>query len=101
MSYGFAIKTGTGTVVDLISSDNVPGIYLDSFFVTYSAGTSTTTTYPSFIGSQLLVNLLPIFGVATDISVSINNSTKTITVTCGSTSITPLQVNAQVTVLGV
>jgi hypothetical protein len=100
MSYGFSIKTGTGSVVDLVSSDNVPGVYVDSFFVTYSAGSSVSRTYSSFPGTQLLATLSPVVGVATAISISINNLTKTITVTCNSVSDPNLRQNANVVVMG-
>ncbi len=101
MSYGFSIQTGTGNVVDLISSDNVPGVYIDSFFVTYLAGSSVSRTYSSFPGSELLATLSPVVGVATAMSISINNSTKTITVTSNSVSDANLRQNANVVVVGV
>ena len=101
MSYGFSIKTGIGNVIDLISSDNVPGVYIDSFFVTYSAGSSVSRTYSSFQGSEILATLSPIVGVATAMSISINNSTKTITVTSNLVSDPNLRQNANIVVMGV
>lgn len=101
MSYGFSIKTGIGSVVDLISSDNVPGVYIDSFFVTYSAGSSVSRTYSSFQGNQLLATLSPVAGVATAMSISINNATKTVTVTSNSVSDLSLRQNANIVVMGV
>jgi hypothetical protein len=101
MSYGFSIRTGIGSVVDLISSDNVPGVYIDSFFVTYSAGSSVSRTYSSFQGNQLLATLSPVIGVATAMSISINNATKTVTVTSNSVSDSNLRQNANIVVMGV
>ena len=78
MAYGFSITSGTGAVVNQQSSENPPGVYLDTFLYTWST-TPITYTYSSFIGTTLL----PIMNSkgATFVNIAINNSAKTITIT--------------------
>lgn len=109
MTYGFFVKTGSSvSPVDLISSDSVPGVFLDQFYLTFSAGTTTTKTYSSFYGSSLFVVIVPDAsitaggkGADTAIATSINNSTKTISLTCDSSALPAFETNAYVMVLGV
>ena len=102
MAFGFQFVTGSGgSLVDSISSDNPPGLLIDSFFFTRSSG-STTRTYSSFNGTTLLAWITSSsINLTTDVSVSVNQSTKTVTVSAGSATWSGARGNAIVTVVGV
>ena len=78
MAYGFSITSGTGAVVNQQSSENPPGVYLDTFLYIWST-TPATYNYSSFIGTTLLPIMLS--KGATFVDISVNNSTKVITIT--------------------
>lgn len=108
MSYGFSIKTGTGATVDIISSDSVPGVFIDQFYLTFVSGQVTNKTYSAFQGQNLYVFVVPDGsittggkGTETAIYTSVNDSTKTITLTCDSSVLGALQTNSYVVVMGV
>lgn len=100
MAYGFSITSGTGSTVTQTSADNPPGVFVDSFYYTWSSSTQTYT-YSSFEGSTLLPILFSTALIGTYVNISVNNSTKTISITgvvIGSTTIG--QNPAYITVLG-
>lgn len=108
MSYGFSISTGAGTVVDIVSSDSVPGVFIDQFYLTFVSGQVTNKSYPSFEGQNLYVFIIPDGNITTAgrgsetaVYTSVNNSTKTITLTCSSDVVGALQTNSYIVVLGV
>lgn len=102
MTFGFKFVTGSsGQYIDSISSDNPPGLLIENFFFLRSSG-SITKTYSSFNGSQLLAWVTcSESGKSTDVTVSINQSTKTLTVNSGSSTWAGAQGNAIVIVVGV
>lgn len=102
MAFGFKFVTGSsGAYVDSISSDNPPGLLIDNFLFTRSSG-STSRTYSSFNGSQLLAWITcSDANKSTDTTVSINQTTKTVTVSAGSATWAGAQGNAIIIVVGV
>lgn len=108
MSYGFSVSTGLGSIVDVVSSDSVPGIFIDQFYLTFVSGQVTNKTYSSFTGQTLYVFVIPDGSITTSskgtdtaIYTSVNNSTKTVTLTCDSSAISALQTNCYIVVMGV
>jgi hypothetical protein len=108
MSYGFLINTGTGSLAEIVSSDEVPGIELDFFKLTYVINSVTTKSYPSFNGTSIYVAVIPDGGFPstypatdTNISASVNDSTKTITLTCLPGFGSAVQVDAYILVIGI
>jgi hypothetical protein len=89
MSYGFRIVSGTGAVVENVSADTPPGVYLDGFLYTPSS-TPTTKQYVGFPGLEVFPVLLStsIFGTYANISIS-NDAVKTVTLSAGSLTGTP------------
>lgn len=107
MTYGFRFRTGPSSadVVEITSSDLHTGVLLDSFTVTYSSGSVETRSYPSFSGNTLYVLMVGIdSGGSTNYSpaqtFSVNNSTKTVTITNATGANTWDQGSVYVTVLG-
>ena len=78
MSYGFSITSGTGSTVTQQSSENPPGVLLDSFFYTWST-TPITYTYSSFTGTTLLPVLYS--PNLCYVQIDVNNTAKTVTIT--------------------
>jgi hypothetical protein len=99
MSYGFSIYSGSGTLVETISSDTAPGVLVDSFYIVWSNGYSITKSYPDFKGSELLVSIVG-SGYSTGMTISVNNSTKSVTITCFK-PLGPTPIDGNVLVLGI
>lgn len=100
MSFGFAITTGEGALVQTISSDNPPGVIVDSFYVSY--GTTVTRSYPNFPGSALYVIAVP--QDATKMPgpvISVDNSGKSVSVQSPTAASAFMQVGFIALVLGV
>jgi hypothetical protein len=100
VSNGFSIITGTGATVTIDSDDtNVPGILLDQFTVAYTG--SETRTYSAFPGAAIFaMTYVTTAGKVNAPQITINNSTKTITVACPTVARTLLQTGVLVMVMG-
>lgn len=90
MAHGFRFRTGPSSadVVEITSSDLHTGVLLDSFRVDYSSGSVETRSYPSFPGNTLyviMVGVAPASGtyVTPAQTFSVNNATKTVTISNG------------------
>jgi len=87
MTYGFRFQTGPSSsdVVEITSTDLHTGILVDAFKFAYASGTSETRTYSSFPGNTLFVLMTPTYSASgfydTSQSFTVNNSTKTVTIT--------------------
>ena len=79
MSYGFSISSGTGNVITQVSSDNPPGVYLDSFYV--GSSSPVTKSYSDFSGTSLLAQAIPLGTGVGGVIISINNAAKTVSIT--------------------
>lgn len=99
MAYGFSITSGTGSTVTQTSADNPPGVFVDSFYYTWSLSTQTYT-YSSFEGSTLLPILFSTSQLGTYVDISVNNSTKIISITGISTGGSIGQNPAYITIMG-
>lgn len=98
MSYGFEIFSGsTGALVESVSTDNPPGVLVESFAYTWST-TPVTKTYSSFQGQRLLPILISVSNFGSSVTITVNNSAKEITIT-GVSTLTGRS-DAQVVVLG-
>lgn len=80
MTYGFKIVSGTGALVQSISSERPPGFLLERFIYQYSQ-TPLVKSYPSFQGSEILPVLVSLDYLGTDVTITVNNSAKTVTIT--------------------
>jgi hypothetical protein len=99
MSNGFSITSGTGTFVSIDSSNDAVGVFLDTFFVPYN--TNVTRSYPNFYGSKLFTIITQQDRTkANPPSTSINNTTKTVSVTSTTQAAAARQSGLYVTVLG-
>jgi hypothetical protein len=101
MSYGFDIYSGTTTLVESISSENPPGVFVDEFVYTYST-TTFSKSYPSFIGNTLLPLIFILGSPRTQIEIEVDNPNKTIHITgrSGLGGVPTPANNAQIVVLG-
>jgi hypothetical protein len=99
MSYGFLLNSGTGSNVIIDSSNNAVGVFLDYFTVAYN--TTESRSYPSFIGTQFftVINQTNAEKI-TVANTTINNSTKTVTVTVPSSTNPSFQSSVNVIVVG-
>lgn len=99
MSYGFSLTTGSGSAVTINSDNDAVGVFLDYFFVPYN--TTVTRSYSSFFGSALFTLVLQQDRAKLNVPVtSINNSTKTVSVTSTTQTATARQSGLYVIVLG-
>ena len=89
MTYGFRFSTGpSGDDTTIDSADDSPGVLLDTFIVNYSSGTQEIRTYSSFPGNTLFVLMNGYSQYSSYTSfysqiATINNLTKTVTITNG------------------
>jgi hypothetical protein len=99
MSYGFSLTTGSGSTVTINSDNDAVGVFLDYFFVPYN--TTVTRSYGSFFGSALFTLVLQQDRTKLNVPVtSVNNSTKTVSVTSTTQTATARQSGLYVIVLG-
>lgn len=99
MSYGFSLVTGSGSTVSINSDNDAVGVFLDYFFVPYN--TTVTRSYSSFFGSTLFTLVLQQDRTKLNVPVtSINNSTKTVSVTSTVQTSSARQSGLYVIVLG-
>lgn len=99
MSYGFKIVSGSGATVEVNSDNDAVGIFLDYFFVPYNS--TVTRSYPGFYGSALYTLVLQEGAAKLNVpTTSVNNSTKTVSVTSSSQSASARQAGLWVVVLG-
>lgn len=99
MSYGFSLVTGSGATVSINSDNDAVGVFLDYFFVPYN--TTVTRSYSSFFGSTLFTLVLQQDRTKLNVPVtSINNSTKTVSVTSTVQTSSARQSGLYVIVLG-
>jgi hypothetical protein len=101
MSYGFVIRSGSGSIVESVSSDTPPGVLLDTFTYIYSL-TPMTKTYSGFVGSQLLPIIQSTRLIGSTVNITVNNAEKSITIVGKyPASENPASGNVLVAVLGV
>lgn len=99
MSYGFSFVTGSTNLVTIDASNNAPGLFVDTFQVAYNS--TVSKSYPSFVGTQLFV-----YTTTLDVTkinapaITINNSTKSVSITAPSQTSTARQVGFNVIVFG-
>jgi len=99
MSYGFSLTTGSGDKVTINSDNDAVGVFLDYFFVPYN--TTVTRSYSSFFGSALFTIVLQQDRKKLNVPVTtINNSTKTVSVTSTTQTSSARQSGMYVIVLG-
>jgi hypothetical protein len=100
MSFGFAVTSGTGGSLVSVNSDNdAVGVFLDYFFVPYN--TTVTKSYSSFYGSALFTIVIQQDRTKLNTpTTSINNSTKSVSVTSQASTATARQSGLYVIVLG-
>ena len=99
MSFGFKIVSGSGSTVEINSDNDAVGVYLDRFFVAYN--TTVTKSYPSFYGSAIYTIIIQADATRANIALtSINNTTKTVSVTSTPSAAPARQTGVWVTVLG-
>lgn len=99
MSYGFSLVTGSGSTVEINSDNDAVGVFLDYFFVAYN--TTVTRSYSSFFGSALFTLVLQQDRTKLNVPVtSINNTTKTVSVTSTAQTAIGRQSGLYVVVLG-
>lgn len=99
MSNGFSITSGIGTFVSIDSNNDAVGVFLDTFFVPYNS--NVTRSYPQFYGSKLFTIIVQQDRTkANPPNTSINNATKTVSVTSTAQTAALRQSGLYVTVLG-
>jgi hypothetical protein len=80
MSYGFSVTSGSGSTVTVDSDNDAVGVFLDYFFVPYN--TTVTRSYSSFYGTALFTIALQENRTKLNVpTTSINNISKSVTVT--------------------
>lgn len=101
MSFGFKIVSGTGALVQSVSSERPPGFLLERFIYQYSQ-TPLVKSYPNFVGSDMLPVLISLSNLGTDATITVNTAQKTVTITG---NVPPAQIigarNALILILGV
>lgn len=106
MTYGFKFSTGpSGDVTIIESAETSPGVLLDTFTVDYSSGTQEVRTYSSFPGTTFFVYMIGYDTYSTYDSYfsqtsTINNLTKTVTITNETGAPAWRQGSVKVTVVG-
>jgi hypothetical protein len=106
MTYGFKFGTGPlGDVTTIESAESSPGVLLDTFIVNYSSGTSEIRSYPSFPGNTLFVYMngystYSTYNAFYSQTSTINNLTKTVTITNETGANDYRQGSVKVTVVG-
>ena len=100
MAYGFSITSGSSSTVTQTSADNPSGVFVDSFYYIWSSSTQVYS-YSSFSGSTLLPILFSTALIGTYVTISVNNTAKTVSITGVSLSSTTAgQAPAYITILG-
>lgn len=99
MSYGFSVTSGSGSTVTVNSDNDAVGVFLDYFFVAYN--TTVTRTYSSFYGTALFTIVLQENRAKLNTpTTSINNTSKSVTVTSQASTAVARQGGLYVIVLG-
>lgn len=99
MSYGFKLVTGAGATVEVDSDNDAVGVFLDYFFVPYNS--TVTRSYASFYGTALYTLVLQEDSTKLNVpTTSINNATKTVSVTSSLQTASARQAGLWVVVLG-
>lgn len=104
MTHGFKFQTGAdhNNTLSISNSSAAPGVLVDEFTVTYSAGTTTTKLYPDFSGTRLTAFMTAIQGSGCIIqTITVDNTAKSVSVVNGNTAEPALQGSVRITVLGV
>jgi hypothetical protein len=99
MSYGFSITSGTSSTITVDSDNDAVGVFLDYFFVPYN--TTVTRSYSSFYGASLFTIVLQQNRTRLNTpTTSINNTSKSVSVTSQASSAVARQAGLYVIVLG-
>jgi hypothetical protein len=99
MSYGFSITSGTSSTITVDSDNDAVGVFLDYFFVPYN--TTVTRSYSSFYGTSLFTIVLQQNRTRLNTpTTSINNTSKSVSVTSQASSAVARQAGLYVIVLG-
>lgn len=99
MAYGFKTASGSSADIEIISSEEPPGVYIDDF--TVAPGATENRSYTSFVGTELFV-----LAAASDPAkiaqpvITINNGTKSVSVTSTNPGAAILSVTLRVVVFG-
>lgn len=99
MSYGFSFVSGSGNTVTVNSDNDAVGVFVDYFFVAYN--TTVTNTYTSFEGTSLYALVIQQTANRLNVPItSINDTTKTVSVTSTLQTASARQAGLYVLVLG-
>ena len=82
MAFGFKFTTGTDGTVTVLSDEQPSGVVIDSFILPWVSDQVTVKDYSSFYGSKILVSLSPINAGNSATQAIVNQTDKTVTLTC-------------------